>query len=480
MSRFLDEAKRLIELNSVSDLGNEDLSKYIAILLEGSQFRVQTQQVSHSREDINKRQHNVIGIMGNSLVEQKIRKGLLLLTPMDTVKPGHKKYWSRTTDENPFKAHVSDDKIYGLGVADSKLDFLCKLHAARKFRDKKLKTPLYLVATCGDKVGMIGTRFLLESQALNPLYTLVGKPTHSKLVYQHSASQLYLLSAKFQIVEKATRGFNRRANIRSRGLSAAAYHTNEGVNSIVEIMKFLSDANKSGFELRFSKLSGGSPVLQVPDDAQAEFYLTPHQLEDFKRFFTEKLKEKDRDDQFELEIGSLGNTGMSFFPTEAFECLNRFFEWTHEHPELRVNFYQLSQDRGELNLYFQIFEESEDKLKEFHQKFSSFCDKLSEEIVSVNLNHSKQYHFPALNLSEDNEFLKICANSMEKADLFPNTDKGDFSSEAGLFFQKDFDVIVFGPGDTVKNINRPNESNQVEQLQGAIRFYEKIIESVCL
>src|SRR6185369_7927232 len=120
----------------------------------------------HSFENISKRQFNLVGILGDPLVDRKTRKGLLLLTHLDTVGPGILEYWTETGG-NAYNLAAREETIYGLGAADAKLDFLCKLYAVQRIRDKKIKMPVYLVGTCGEEAGMYGCRYLLQSLMLN-------------------------------------------------------------------------------------------------------------------------------------------------------------------------------------------------------------------------------------------------------------------------------------------------------------------------
>src|SRR5689334_7259648 len=131
MKRFLEEAKRIIKINSTTAHGNEELANYLLSLMQESGLKTQLQSVTHSNEDLSKRQFNIIGIHGDPLVDKKIRKGLLLNTHLDTVSPGVLENWTETSGD-PFCATVKDGQIYGLGTADVKLDFLCKLFAVEK------------------------------------------------------------------------------------------------------------------------------------------------------------------------------------------------------------------------------------------------------------------------------------------------------------------------------------------------------------
>src|SRR3954470_21919776 len=107
MKRFLDEAKRLIRINSVSANGNEEIANYAAALMQDRGLKTQVQHVTHSNELISKRQFNVIGILGDPLSDRKIRKGLLLNSHLDTISPGIMDNWNETAGD-PFTISVKD------------------------------------------------------------------------------------------------------------------------------------------------------------------------------------------------------------------------------------------------------------------------------------------------------------------------------------------------------------------------------------
>src|ERR1700753_3585158 len=119
MKRLLEEARRIIRNNSVSARGNEEVVNTVAAMVQDRGLKTQLQQVTHSLEDVSKRQFNVIGVLGDPLVDRKIRKGLLLNTHLDTVGPGLLENWTETGGD-PFAATIKDGKIYGLGAADVK------------------------------------------------------------------------------------------------------------------------------------------------------------------------------------------------------------------------------------------------------------------------------------------------------------------------------------------------------------------------
>src|SRR4051812_35221710 len=320
MKRFLEEARRMIRINSISANGNEEIANYVAALMQDRGLKTHLQHVTHSNESISKRQFNVVGVLGDPLSDRKIRKGLLLNTHLDTVSSGITENWTET-GADPFAATIKEGRIFGLGSADVKLDFLCKLHAVEKFREKKLKNPIYLVGTCGEEIGMFGVKYLIKSLSLNPRFVLVGEPSELKVVYAHKCLNLYRVSIGYQLVERDARGFNRRIDLHSFGKSAHGSYPHLGTNAVLQAVDFLRETTESGFELRFTKLEGGDTVNKVPDRASAEFYLTSHQFEDFKRFFRERVRAKGQEKAFRVELGGLGDMGVRFLPDGLFPCV---------------------------------------------------------------------------------------------------------------------------------------------------------------
>lgn len=493
MKRFLEEAKRLVRINSVSSRGDEELANYVASLLQDRGLKTHLQQVTHSLEDVSKRQFNVIGILGDPLVDKKIRKGLLLNTHLDTVGPGLSENWTETGGD-PFSATIKDGKIFGLGAADTKLDLLCKLNAVAKFREKKLRQPIYLVGTCGEELGMFGARYLIKSMALNPKYVVVGEPTDLKAVYAHKSLNVFRVSVGYQQIERDARGFNRRIDLHSFGRSAHGCCPALGDNAILSAMDFLKRATDSGFEVRFTKLEGGETVNKVPDRALVQFYLTSHQLEDFKRFFRESVKADGREKAFRVELGGVGDMGVRFLPDPLFPCLLdivAFFrdlskQWeknvdaSFSPPHSTVNFGTLRQPLGGVELGFDIrllpgvsADEIEKQVQKSIQGVAGRYPSLNVSVVRARMN-------PDLNMGTESEFVKICKEALEAAGIEPTLSKYAMSTEAAQYFQAGYESVVFGPGHAEGNSHSPNEFNSLDELERATTFYEKLIERVCL
>lgn len=493
MKHLLEEAKRMIRINSVTTRGNEELANYVATLLQDRGLKTQLQQVTHSLENVSKRQFNVIGILGDPLVDKKTRKGLLLNTHLDTVSPGLPENWTETGGD-PFAATVKDGKIFGLGSADTKLDFLCKLYAIDRCREKKLKMPIYLVGTCGEEMGMFGAKYLIKSLALNPKYVVVGEPSELKVVYAHKSLNIFRVSIGYQLVERDARGFNRRIDLHSFGRSAHGSYPHLGTNAIQQSLDFLRNATDNGFELRFTKLDGGDTVNKVPDRSMIEFYLTSHQFEDFKRFFRETVRSEGKEKAFRVELGGLGDMGVRFLPEALFSCISEVTDFfrnlgsefekvqdeSYSPAHSTVNFGQLKQRLGGIDMHFDLRllpDQSADKIE---KHVLSQIQAIAAKYPNLNVTAVRERMNPGLSMTMEHELVRICKESLTAAGVEPQFAKKSASTEAAQYFQAGYEAVVVGPGVSQGNSHSPNEHNLLEQLEKAVSFYEKLIERTCL
>ncbi|MGK5082230.1 M20/M25/M40 family metallo-hydrolase [Bdellovibrionota bacterium FG-1] len=493
MRRFLEEAKRIIRINSVTSNGNEELANFCQSLLQERGLKAQLQQVTHSFDEFSKRQFNVLGIMGDPLVDKKIRKGLLLVTHLDTVSPGLFENWTETGND-PFSAVVKDGRMYGLGASEAKLDFLCKVYAAARFRERKLRQPIYLVGTCGEEAGMFGARYLIKAGTLNPRHVLVGGPSDLKAVYAHKSQLLFKVSVAFQQVERDARGFNRRIDLHAFGKGAHSAYPHLGVNAIQEAMAFLQKAEDTGFDLRFTRFDGGETVNKVPDRSLLQFYLTSHQFEDFKRFFREVVRAEGKERAFRVELGGVGDSGVRFLPEVLFPCMldmigffrgmasdfSKVKDETYNPPHSTINFGMLKQGLAKVDLYFDARLLPDLVIEEIEKHVQKGIQKIAAGYPMLNISVGRERMNPGLNMSPESELVKICRDTMDAAAIEPASDKTSTETEAALYFQAGYDAVIFGPGSSVGNSHSPNESVLLDQIEKAIRFYEKIIERVCI
>ncbi|MBI3533941.1 MAG: M20/M25/M40 family metallo-hydrolase [Deltaproteobacteria bacterium] len=424
---------------------------------------------------------------------------------LDTMSPGILNRWNEVVGK-PFQAEINEGKIFGLGANSSKLDFLCKLMAVKKFKEKKLKTPVYLVGTAGSELGMLGVKYLVQSLALNPKFVMVGEPTELKLVYQHKSLCSFKISVRYQLIKKDARGFNRQITLSSLGQIAHSAHPKLGKNAIFQLFDLLKLAEENGFEFRFTRFSGGEKAIRVPDFAQASVFVSSHQFEDFKQFFFEMTNRIPDPSIFAMEVSSATEWGVQFLPEELFSCLiyienflidlekqleqgskqgsekwlEKFNDTSFNPPFSTVNLYALNQTHNGLDLYFDLRLLPSISMQEFQPLLQQKMDRLATHFPNLNVSLMLEKFYPPLTTNLESDLIKHCQGAMDLAGLpFGFLKKSSFT-EAAIYHQAGFEAVAFGAGVAFGVSNSPNEYNLLDHLDKAILFYEKLIERVCL
>ncbi|MEN9722313.1 MAG: Succinyl-diaminopimelate desuccinylase [Pseudomonadota bacterium] len=496
MRPFVEEAKKILSLPAITHEGNEEVANYAAGLMRARGMKVQLQQVTHSLEDVSKRQFNVIGISGDPLVDRKTRKGLLLLSHLDTSVPGLFPAWTECAGK-PMEPHFRDGWVYGLGAAQGKLDFLCKLHAIEKYREKKLKMPIYLVGTCGEKLGMFGAKYLMKSMALNPRYVLVGGASNLAPVYRHKCEATLRVSIAYHRVTRDARGFNRQVIIEAFGRQGHAAFPELGENAILQLLEFLKGAQDAGFDFRFTGFSGGHPGDMVADRAQARLFLTSHQLEDFKLYFEDYRRRVHRENQLSAITEGFADAGVQFFPDPLFpaicdvvaslgflsEDLAEKRNSEFEPPISTLNLERMVERPGSIDLWFNAHLIPEVSIEDLESQLKSALKALSVHYPALNFLVHRDRLNPALSMTDDQALAQHCEQVVGElgwSTADAPKDRGSIASEAAHYFQGGYEAVVFGPGRAAGNVHAPNERNSLTELEGAVRFYERLIERVCL
>lgn len=483
MKQFVDVATRLVGIESVTTAGTENLANYLSVLMQARGLSVQTQEVRHSIEGVSQRQFNVLGVVGDPLVDRKTRKGLLLMSHIDTATPGAVAHWTEGR-KNPFHLELDNGTLTGLGVADAKLSFLCQLEAISQLRDAKFKVPVYLAGTCGEEMGTFGAKYLLQSGAVNPQRVLVGKPTQLRVVTSHPTSSVFEVQFGYSIIERGARGFNRRINLYAQGRAGHPAYPRSGESALSKLLEFVSNAVENGFELKFTKLEAGSIPSQIPDWAAAEIFLTSHQLEDFKRYFRE-AHAASGGKTFRIELGGTGDAGIRFLPAAVLPALVRLDQVTKEFASQNVAagsmlMTQVRKVDVGTAVAFDVRLSPEIDAKAMQERLFGVWNAVAREFPKLNLRVNTRWSNPGLSIPEDHEWVRQVQAALGEAHLEKIASKGIFGSEASLFGAKGYDTVVFGPGMFEGNAHCPNENVSMQEVEKTIKFYETLIRRVCL
>src|SRR3982751_283367 len=167
---FLDLARSLIAADTVSARGTRQAADLLQSLWEHAGLAVHRQVV----EDVH------VNLLGGPGAGAAGAGGVLLVTHLDTVPPGPLERWTA----DPWTLTERDGFLHGLGVADVKLDALCKAEAARRLQGRKCRRPFWLLGTFGGEVGLRGARHFVGSdlfRQVSPAQVLCGEPSELRI-----------------------------------------------------------------------------------------------------------------------------------------------------------------------------------------------------------------------------------------------------------------------------------------------------------
>jgi acetylornithine deacetylase/succinyl-diaminopimelate desuccinylase-like protein len=470
--KFKDHAKRILGIPSHSETGNEELARYLQSMMHDYGIKTQLQPVSHSSDAISKRQVNLIGFVSDPLVDRSSRRGCLFVSPLD-VSTGNLPHLWTATQGNPHAPVVSERGIIGAGAVQGKLDFLARVFAAVDLVDKRHKNPIYLVGTCGSYHGMMGTRFLIESLAVNPKEVYSFAPTELKICKEAPGQVSYTMDLESSILERDSRGYNRGLTLTAFGLGVDYSTPANAINAFELLMDLLLGAAEEGFDFQWTALSTKAASGANPDWASAEIALTSFQFEDFKRFLRARTGAEDQARFFRIDFSGITETGTRFIPTQLIEVILELdHEWKEFIRRLNATRNEKFVQTESVGSLFRLYPKNNNKLAvTFELRFLPHHDPvaLDEEwrsiVRRISARHNS-FHFSVLR-----DYL-VPGVGLPESRLDGNT---NYLSDSGMFHKARFPVHIVGAG-SVQNLPKgPNEAILWTELEKAIDMYRELM-----
>lgn len=514
MRDFSRKIKEIIAIDSSGTAGTLAISNYFAPLLEKAGFYVNYQKVFLN----NTEQVNLLAYHRDSL---PTKDGLILHTHLDTVPPGPSALWTET-DGDPYQASIKGDKIFGLGAADVKLDFLCKVMAASSYSERKLRQPLTLVGSFGEEVGLLGIKYLLSSNTkLSGPFVLVGEPTNLALANSHKGYKVFRL--KISKIETPAEKFFMGEDMEDFLLEAEFFgkegHSSTpelGHNAIEKALEFLCTFEEDCSGLL--AISGGRQHNIIPGNCRLLFLASPSgrlkelfrsngiSWKDFSGSATNWwylnqppwfagddrclkdpgsgavfLKKKEKDQRITRPNDLLGilitlsKQWQAFKEAVALEK-NTLFSPPYATSNLGIIFATREKVNIVVDLRFlphQNVEAIEEKVKNIGKEIEITHPYYHSEAEVLHEN-------PPYLLPENSNLLKVCCNVLKGVNGEAKIISKPTSTEAGVYARFGFEPLIFGPGPSIGNAHAPNEHNLISHLKRAVTFYEEVIRHFCL
>lgn len=446
---FVETCRRLIAVDSSPSHGSQRMAEVAAVLCHERGLRVAELQTD-VRGGV--AQANVVARPAGA--EDRPGLELMLQTHLDTIEPGPFQMWARN-GQNPFDAVIVDGRIHGLGAADAKLDFLCKLEAIASFGERKdWKLPPVLVGTYGEEAGMAGALKLIRKNMVHAKMALVGEPTGLRLV--NAAQGFVNVEILLPFSEDESR-YRREHDLReststqSRLFHGRAAHSSTphlGESAVAKMLEFLQQLPDGVVVM---EIDGGQSSNTVPSHAFLEL-----EAATVKSPVAPKIRALHRRLQ-ELEREFAGHRDPEFTPGTP--TLNVGLIRTHDD---HVQF--LGSCRLPPSVTQNVYEGWMNALGEFCRSIGA--------VFRVN-DYKKPFRTPANSM-----LVKGCSDELRAMDLDARVTTQSSANEASLFSRTGVECVCFGPG--VRGGNVQDENVAIEDLKQAVEFYRRVIERFCL
>lgn len=381
----------------------------------------------------------------------------LLQAHLDTVDPGPFPLWTQT-DCNPFGATIIDGKIYGLGTADVKLDFLCKLEALSSFGSgREWKLPPVLVGTYGEELGMQGALRLIRKNKISASMALIGEPSDLHLVSAAKGFASVEIRIPFSPQEIA---YRQEHNLKESTLSQSklfvgkAAHSSTphlGESAVIKMLDYLIQLPES---VSLMDIDGGISHNSVPSHALLEIDVVSNTK---KPIVAKIIKIYGAIKDLEKEFSKFKDEG--FFPSE---------------PTLNIGLIKTFEDHvlisGSCRIPPLI---SQEIYESWMGKLRATCEEHDSQFRVTD--YKKPFR-----TSKDSNFVAGCQEVLSSMGLSDELKSQPSTNEASIFSRTGIDCLCFGPGKREGNAHTPSEHVNIVDLHKAIDFYKKVIERFCL
>lgn len=447
---FIETCRKLISLDSSPTSSTVELVDFLATLARDAGLIV---EVMHEMQN-GVTQANII------VRTEKFNPGdreFLLQTHLDTVDPGNFSLWKKN-DFNPYDAVIEDSKIYGLGAAEVKLDFLCKLNALKKLKDGQFTTlkPV-LVGTFGEETGMQGALRLIRKNKINAKYALIGEASDLKII--GAAKGFAIVEIRIPISEderkyKISRNQAESATTQTKLFAGKSAHSSTphlGENAIQNMLEFLQ---KMPENMVLIEADGGTRVNMIPSQAMVELELVSH----VKNLCLVKLNNI-------YKVLKEVENDMRQFQDKDFEP---------NFSTLSVGIIRTSDEDLLIGGSCRILPNvTQEQYETWMFKIQKVCEESGAHFRITD------YKRP-FRTNENSVLVKTAQSILESMGLDSKCKTLASTNEASLFSRLGIECICLGAGIREGNVHTPQEHVKIEDLEKATHFYEKMVERFCI
>lgn len=456
---FLELARKLIAADSVSAKGTRRAAEVLEPLWAHAGLPVQRQAV----EEIH------VNLLGGPGGEASGPGGVLLVTHLDTVPPGPLERWQG----DPWTLTERDGFLHGLGVADVKLDALCKAEAARRVQGRKARRPFWLLGTFGEEVGLRGARHFVESdlfRAVAPAQVLCGEPSELQIISAHKGYAVVRCTLRDRKARPVNSDGPGVEQLLFAGRAAHSSTPALGDNAILKALAWVKAAASPVIAAR-----GGSGTNVVPASCLVEVPAP-----------REKGEPEPASVRFLAPRPPQANLWRALATASALEEL-----WQRTLPEGAdprfdppgavggLNVLDSGEAAVSLDLDARLLptHDPDALIAAFSAQARAWVDQLGRGELELRI--TVERNASGMALAADAPLLKSAGAVLGRHGLDPTPRAKPTSTEAGVFARAGCEAMVIGPGRSTGNAHTPNERIEMAQLDKACDLYESLLLELC-
>jgi len=389
---------------------------------------------------------------------------LLLNTHLDTVPPGDAESWTECPN-GPLVPSFKGERIYGLGAADTKLDFVAK--ALALIECGVPRRDVYLIATFGEEHGLVGAKEIAGAGILpRGALAFIGEPSHLQVITTHKGLLVFQLEIQFDPYREAQQSFPL-FELMFEGRSAHSSTPALGLNAIQLAIDFLNQRP----DLHIACINGGDAVNKVP--ARCAIGIGGELME--------AVQTREQLDRGQGRV-------TEFLPSEIFSLLAKFLarladfanragrpESDYAPPTLTFNPGLIRSSPKSILLDFELRPPPSLPFDEIRQGIREVSEFLSRSYPNLKIKVTERRANPGFRSSAASETVELAMAALSAAQLPLETGVKAGCTEAGVYASIGISPVVFGPGPSTGVIHAPNEYNLVVEVEGALRFYGELL-----
>ena len=391
----------------------------------------------------------------------------MLNTHLDTVPPGAPELWTACGGD-PFTARVDGDRIYGLGAADTKLDF-----AAKVFALTAIGTPrrdVHLVGSFGEEHGLTGAREIVEAAILPAgAMAFVGEPSRLEVITAHKGLMVFELKLDFTPLR-----IDEPMQARRMTFAGKAAHSSTpalGVNAIEIALQAMAINPK----LNLAAISGGTAVNVVP--ARCDVVVATDAALDVPIGGAIEARELRRTDRGDHPARSDHHDDPDSSPRSGrYADSGGGDEPGYAAPTLTCNPGVIRSASGSMTLEFELRPPPGLALDEVRAGVARVVEEISRTAVGVSVALVEKRANPGFRAAPASETVEMAMGALATAGLELKSGVKAGCTEAGVYAAAGLEPIVIGPGPSTGVIHAPNEYNFLSDVEAAVRFYRALLD----